>query len=115
VFRRRGGVVGKPRFQLGFDLDEILGLGLEVARVRPLEACLQYASNPPIGIPEVIVDVDAPEIRRDRRRAFLSSASQLVLPTRVAVAHSEGARALVAGKGRHARRRSSSLLEPTIK
>src|SRR5262249_59794833 len=33
-----------------------VGLGLEVARVRPLEACLQYASNPPIGIPEVIVD-----------------------------------------------------------
>jgi hypothetical protein len=31
--RRRGGVVGKPRFQLGFDLDEILGLGLEVARI----------------------------------------------------------------------------------
>src|SRR6516162_7834227 len=56
VFRRRGGVVGKPRFQLGFDLSEILGLGLEVARMRPLEARLQHASNPPIGIAEVIVD-----------------------------------------------------------
>src|SRR6516162_2471709 len=54
--RRRGGVVGKPRFQLGFDLDEILGLGLEIARVRPLEACLEHASNPPIGIAEMVVN-----------------------------------------------------------
>ena len=53
---RRGGVVGKPRFQLRFDLDEIVGLGLEVARMGPLEARLQQASNPPIGIAEVIVD-----------------------------------------------------------
>src|SRR5262245_49400354 len=42
--------------------------------------------------------VDAAEIRSDWRRAFLSSASQLVLPTRNGEhAHSEGARALVAG------------------
>src|SRR5262249_53478439 len=34
---RRGDVVAKPRFQLGFDFDEILGLGLEVARMGPLE------------------------------------------------------------------------------
>ena len=59
VFGRRGrraGVVGKPRFQLGFDLNEILGLGLEVARMRPLEARLQHAFDPPIGIAEMIVD-----------------------------------------------------------
>src|SRR5215831_10616790 len=59
VFGRRGrraGVVGKPRFQLGFDLNEILGLGLEVARMRPLETRLQHAFDPPIGIAEMIVD-----------------------------------------------------------
>jgi hypothetical protein len=54
--RRRGGIVGQSRFQLGFDLNEILGLGLEVARMRPLETRLQHASDPPIGIAEVIVD-----------------------------------------------------------
>src|SRR5262249_62101410 len=53
---RRGGVVGKSRFQLRFNLNEIVGLGLEVARMGPLEACLEQASNPPIGIAEVIVD-----------------------------------------------------------
>jgi hypothetical protein len=47
---------GSSRFQLGFDLNEILGLGLEVARMRPLETRLQHASDPPIGIAEVIVD-----------------------------------------------------------
>src|SRR6516162_6705272 len=56
VLRCRGGVVGKPRFQLGFDLSEILGLGLEVARMRPLEARLEHASDLPIGIAEMIVD-----------------------------------------------------------
>src|SRR5262245_51134815 len=53
---RRGGVVGKPRFQLGFDLNKILGLGLEVARMRPLETRLQHPSDLPIGIAEMIVD-----------------------------------------------------------
>src|SRR5215831_15998699 len=54
--RRRRGFVGKPRFQLGFDLNEIPGLGLEVARMRPLEARLQHASDLPIGVAEMIVD-----------------------------------------------------------
>src|SRR5262249_46642122 len=54
--RRGGGIVGKPRFQLSFDLNKILGLGLEVACMRPLEARLQHASDPPIGVAEMIVD-----------------------------------------------------------
>src|SRR5262249_35973088 len=53
---RRGGVVGKPRFQLGFNLNEIVVLGLEVARMGPLEARLELASDPPIGIAEMIID-----------------------------------------------------------
>jgi hypothetical protein len=54
VFGLRGGFVGQPRFQLGFN--EIVGLGLEVARVGPLEARLQHASDPPICITEMVVD-----------------------------------------------------------
>src|SRR5262245_41158604 len=49
-------VVGKPGFQLGLDLVEIFRLGLEVARVRPLEARLEHASHSPVRIAEVIVD-----------------------------------------------------------
>src|SRR5262249_46863718 len=69
--RRRGGVVGKPRFQLGFDLSEILGLGLEVARMRPLEARLQHASDPPIGIAEMIVDGGILGLELDRTLELL--------------------------------------------
>src|SRR6516162_7427989 len=54
--RRWAGVVGKPRFQLGFNLNEIVGLGIEIARMGPLEARLQHASDPLIGIAEMIVD-----------------------------------------------------------
>jgi hypothetical protein len=46
VFGPRGRVVGKSRFQLLFDLDEILGLGLEVTRMRPLEPRLEFARSP---------------------------------------------------------------------
>src|SRR5262245_5625015 len=52
----RGCILGKPGFQLGLDLVEIFRLGLEVARVRPLEARLKHASHPPVRIAEVIVD-----------------------------------------------------------
>jgi hypothetical protein len=59
---------GKPRFQFGFDLNEILRLGVEVARMRPLEARLEHASDPPIGIAEMIVDGRMPARGRHRRR-----------------------------------------------
>src|SRR6266704_2307485 len=50
VLRRRGRILGKARFQLFLDPRQLLLLRLEVARMRPLEARLEQAPDPPIGI-----------------------------------------------------------------
>src|SRR5690348_15004744 len=44
------------RLQLLQNLGQVLRVGLEIASMRPLEVCLQGASDPPIGVAEVIVD-----------------------------------------------------------
>src|SRR5262249_57327183 len=53
-WRRR--FVGEARLELLLDLLEIVGLGLEVARVRPLELGFEPATDAPIGVAEMVVD-----------------------------------------------------------
>src|SRR4051812_21891139 len=50
------GIVRNSRRKLLLDLGEILGLGLEVAGVRPLEIGFKRAAGLPIGVAEMIVD-----------------------------------------------------------
>src|SRR5436853_582874 len=51
-----GRLVGQAVRQLLLDLDEILGLRLEVAGMRPLEFRLERAPDLGIGIAEMVVD-----------------------------------------------------------
>src|SRR6202008_2823876 len=53
---RSRGILGKPGLELLLDLVELVLLGVEVARMRPLEARLEDAADPPIGVAEMIVD-----------------------------------------------------------
>src|SRR5262250_1478992 len=80
VFRRRGGVVGKPRFQLGFNLNEIVGLGLEVACVRPLETSLELASDPPVSVAEMIIDGRVLGLELDRALELLDRLLDVAQP-----------------------------------
>src|SRR5215470_495964 len=56
--RIRGGgrLLQEAGLDLVLDLDEVLGLRLEVAGVRPLELRLQHPADPPIGVAKMIVD-----------------------------------------------------------
>src|SRR5262245_31434328 len=54
--RGRGNVIDDSRLELLFDLGEVIRLRLEVARMRPLEACLQGPADLPIGVAQVVVD-----------------------------------------------------------
>ena len=53
---RRGSSSGRPILQLLLDLLQVVRLGLEIARMRPLETRFQRAADSPIGIAEMIVD-----------------------------------------------------------
>src|SRR5437762_13865859 len=64
--RGRGRLFQNPGFELVFYLREILGIGLEIARVRPLEARLQYPADPEIGISQMIVDRGVFRLELDR-------------------------------------------------
>ena len=52
----RRGLLGQAGRQLLLDLGQVLGLRLEVARVRPLELRLERAPGLPIGVAEMVVD-----------------------------------------------------------
>src|SRR3954451_10284832 len=62
----RGRLLGQTGFELFLDLDELIRLGLEIARVRPLETCLELAADLPIGIAEMIVDGGIFRLELDR-------------------------------------------------
>src|SRR5215470_962454 len=52
--------------ELLLDFDQLILLGLEIARVRPLEFCLQHAIDLPINVAEVIVDGRIDRLEFDR-------------------------------------------------
>src|SRR4051794_22313919 len=55
-FRRCRWLVRQAGFELLLDLDELVRLGLEVARVGPLETGLQLAADFPVNVAEMIID-----------------------------------------------------------
>src|SRR5438874_6573110 len=57
IFRGcRGSVVRQPILELGLDFRQLFGLGLEVARMGPLEFRLQRTAGAPIGVAEMVVN-----------------------------------------------------------
>src|SRR5262245_42081459 len=51
-----GCLLGQSAFELILDLDEIVRLGLEITRMRPLEARLDHATDLPVDVAQMIVD-----------------------------------------------------------
>ena len=51
-----GCFLGQSAFELVLDLDEIVRLGLEITRMRPLEAGLNHATDLPVGVAQMVVD-----------------------------------------------------------
>src|SRR3954451_15133767 len=51
-----GCLLGQAALELVLDLDEIVWLGLEITRMRPLEARLNHATDLPVGIAQMVVD-----------------------------------------------------------
>src|SRR5207244_1625539 len=51
-----GRLLGHASLELVLDLGKLVRFGLEIARVRPLEARLQNATHLPVSIAQMIVD-----------------------------------------------------------
>src|SRR5262249_42055124 len=51
-----GCLLGQTAFELVLDLGEVVGLRLEIARMRPLEARLDHAANLPVSVAQMVVD-----------------------------------------------------------
>src|SRR4051812_35617277 len=47
---------GEPVLELLLDLRQFFRIGLEVARMRPLEVGLERAADAPVGVAEMVVD-----------------------------------------------------------
>src|SRR3984893_6878088 len=85
-FGLRRGWMGllETMFNLVQDFDLILRLGIEVARVIPLEMRLEFASGTPIGIAEMVVDHGIRRFKVDRPFELLHRlvvAAELVIRT----------------------------------
>src|SRR5262247_1249692 len=49
-------ILAQTGFEFLLDLQQVVRLGLEVARMRPLEARFERAADPPIGVAQMVVD-----------------------------------------------------------
>ena len=63
---------GRPDSQLFLDLLQFVGLGLKIARMRPLELRLKLAPGLPIGVAEMVVDGRIVGLELDRAFEMLA-------------------------------------------
>src|SRR6185312_5513119 len=62
----RGCRLLQPVLQLRLDLRQFVRVGLEIARMRPLEARLEHTADAPIGVAQMIVDGRIFRLQLDR-------------------------------------------------
>src|SRR5262249_62190677 len=75
-----GRFLGHASFELVLYLGKLVRLGLEVPRMRPLEARLQNATNLPVGIAQMIVDGRVLGLELDRVLEMLHRLVELADP-----------------------------------
>src|SRR5262245_15134858 len=75
---RGSGLIQQPGLELLLDLHEVLGIGLEVAGMGPLEARLKHTAYLPIDVAQMIIDRGILGLEFDR--AFEMLDGFLVVP-----------------------------------